>query len=950
MRSHASALPFDNDTIPLDHAFQGGMSPEARLQYHCYGLTSAECLAQRTYNHGYETVYEGYRLPAYRGGPGTTGTYLVTYTPYIRGDYQLDIKVPATTEVQRITTSVNDDSTLGGNFTLSFTARDSSGTMVTETTDPLTYDSKPTDIQDELIKFTTIYEVEVNRTSCSSPETTCTWYVTFVGTHSTGNLHLLGADTSDLTGNNVIMTVADEVEGVAAKQTTSAPYITVVDPNDTNAPWTTAFGRGLVAGTAGEVASFTIQSKDSWGNDRRESQPRDMYRVFAFVNYETPEDHTGVEGTVEYIGDGAYKVDYVPTTYGLHTVAVMKSEKLEIQVLNLTFADLTTARKGGTFTLLLNDEETDPMAWDVSAERMKIALEDLEGISTVDVSRFGQSASSITSDPLRPSDAYMKSYIYSVTFSDFVGDVELLELNTTLLPMGSGLITTFQQGKMSHIKAVVPRGHQGGVSSNLTNGTWKVASRGPWVNTQLIHEVQVVRLWHRGTINPETTFKLMFNGHITRALNSTASAIEVEDALQELAGVGSVFVERRDNEINKGFEWQVEFRPSTGSSLSHLMNYGNLPTMVPLWNTTGNNFNMKVYAGGASGAMGGFGGISPGGFSYNDGLSPFVADIKYTDVSPAHSTPVDQPHVTDYNGLSTGVFEFQTSFTIEARDKFSNRVEEGPLKEVQIIQTKFNSTPAGTFTVSYKGSSASLAAKAGPADLEAALESLPDIGAVTVTTQGVKQQVKQNNKPWTAELTQGSEFIFPTASVASVYDIGDWIRLGNADGPVFTVVAVETTSPYKVTLSSPYFGEDQKHGLMYEGMTSKFANKIGYQYIVTYDSNLGDLPALQVDASGLRSHNSTDFNATAEVIACDWYVQQIIETSAMEQIGGSFYISYKGDRTVDLRWDIGAEGMKQALETLDSVYTASVYELNANFSHGAYAWTVRFDSIEGEHE
>ena len=56
-------LPFNNQTVPLDAAFRGGFDAEARLKYDCYGSTTADCLVQRTYDHGFEVgeVWENVR-------------------------------------------------------------------------------------------------------------------------------------------------------------------------------------------------------------------------------------------------------------------------------------------------------------------------------------------------------------------------------------------------------------------------------------------------------------------------------------------------------------------------------------------------------------------------------------------------------------------------------------------------------------------------------------------------------------------------------------------------------------------------------------------------------------------------------------------------------------------------------------------------------------------------
>lgn len=82
---------------------------------------------------------------------------------------------------------------------------------------------------------------------------------------------------------------------------------------------------------------------------------------------------------------------------------------------------------------------------------------------------------------------------------------------------------------------------------------------------------------------------------------------------------------------------------------------------------------------------------------------------------------------------------------------------------------------------------------------------------------------------------------------------------------VYSVIALDASDPYTVTLDSPYGDQTQlgcelfRHGNLASGVS-------GYQYIITFDSNVGDLPALTVDGSGLWESNGGDGNETrAEV-------------------------------------------------------------------------------------
>ena len=198
--------------------------------------------------------------------------------------------------------------------------------------------------------------------------------------------------------------------------------------------------------------------------------------------------------------------------------------------------------------------------------------------------------------------------------------------------------------------------------------------------------------------------------------------------------------------------------------------------------------------------------------------------------------------------------------------------------------------------------------------------------------------------------------MIPYEDLSLQFEVGDWVRLGhNNTGPVFTITDMATVSPYTLTLSSVYFGPTSNSTMFYEHGVDMRGQRNGYQYVVEFDSNLGDLAALIVDGSNLKPNNlsttaAANHNATASIVSCDWYVEQKIRTSAAAQIGGSFYIRFKGDRTMDLAWDIGAAQMKAALETLDSVHAATVREINGPYVNGGYKWTVRLDSIEGDHE
>jgi hypothetical protein len=119
------------------------------------------------------------------------------------------------------------------------------------------------------------------------------------------DVQLLEVDISGLTGNMLGHLVSEVIKGVSSSDIISSPFKLDVSPNITHAAMTNAHGTGLIFATAGKKASFIIQSKDEWGNNRQHRQSRDTYRVHVFLpNYDYDSTNSSVEGTVTYIQEG----------------------------------------------------------------------------------------------------------------------------------------------------------------------------------------------------------------------------------------------------------------------------------------------------------------------------------------------------------------------------------------------------------------------------------------------------------------------------------------------------------------------------------------------------------------------------------------------------------------------------------------------------------------------
>mgnify|MGYP003314912727 CR=1 FL=1 len=78
----------------------------------------------------------------YRGAAGgDTARHTIAYYPYVRGTYDLDVRVKQTAEVQELRTTVGKGRHLGGTFALQLTAVDKFGEVSTATTGDIPFDA-----------------------------------------------------------------------------------------------------------------------------------------------------------------------------------------------------------------------------------------------------------------------------------------------------------------------------------------------------------------------------------------------------------------------------------------------------------------------------------------------------------------------------------------------------------------------------------------------------------------------------------------------------------------------------------------------------------------------------------------------------------------------------------------------------------------------------------------
>jgi hypothetical protein len=159
--------------------------------------------------------------------------------------------------------------------------------------------------------------------------------------------------------------------------------------------------------------------------------------------------------------------------------------------------------------------------------------------------------------------------------------------------------------------------------------------------------------------------------------------------------------------------------------------------------------------------------------------------------------------------------------------------------------------------------------------MQTAIEMLPTVGAVDVSTNGATIFTNKYGAVTTGAVdivVSGTTFI-----------VGDWIRIGSLTGPVYSVSVVGSNS---ITISSGYTGSTSSRVPLYSNARD------AYQYIISFDSNLGDIPAMTVDASNLKENNIASF---AYVTACDQYITQLVQTTSSSAISGTFSLEMGGE-------------------------------------------------------
>ena len=422
--------------------------------------------------------------------------------------------------------------------------------------------------------------------------------------------------------------------------------------------------------------------------------------------------------------------------------------------------------------------KTENLAWDASADAMKTALLALPSVDDVIVTRIHKHEAS--------------PFVYAITFSKFVGDMPPLVANYASL---TGTTPTVQvvetaKGISAHIdthrrpirnEVQQVRLVELSTPASLPSGTFQLQFRGhttvplavtatPTQVKTALEDLEVVgqvavtassdasAYYFNVEFIPQGTLINMPTISISQIVTdslSVATVTHADTTTIKLAAGDTVEITSFVNNAWANGIWTVIGSPTrttfqfsaveggrispgvsstyteAGSANQNLQGH-NLVTAEELF---GNMPSMTVIKTGLTGTH-----ATAVVSTTTQGLTPFEAYHTYTSVDPTKSTAFDSKPARHHSGLSTGVYQNITYFTIQARDRFSNTITEGPIKEVQILTILAD---GGTFKLGFMDGTGvgtqtgAISYQATVSQFESALEALPFAGNATAVRTSI---------------------------------------------------------------------------------------------------------------------------------------------------------------------------------------------------------------------
>jgi hypothetical protein len=581
----------------------------------------------------------------------------------------------------------------------------------------------------------------------------------------------------------------------------------------------------------------------------------------------------------------------------------------------------STASIYGYFQLALDDHITETLAYDISAGDLETKLEALPPVGDVTVTR---------SEKAKAADGSY-GYIWSVTFltlsgqHDFFGDTSVLTV---------GVIDSAYAEDFTASSSITADS-SGVIKPGDGKQTLKCIDCGSGSSITVTETVERYDGYAQQIISTTTTianstlggsFKIRRNGESTPALSPDIDAAGMETALSALSGVGKVFVTRKDvgtwvKDAYVKHSWVVVFLEQLGNQVS-LISDDRLLTCSDLSAEWGVQVSDEYEVGfrplldsGNKGEM-----ILAGEAIAGDMVSYEIPDLIRGEAYHVR--------VSAWNGVgySYGLTQFSTP----------------------AVQYPAAAPDSPAYVLALPASSNKLNVSFAPP--------LSDNG-LPIT----KYKVEWDGAPGVSEVQ-----LITTSASASLAGTFRLSFRGQSTAAL----------PYDASVERMQVALEALHtvGKVQVERTGPVSN--GFMWEVTFLQNVGDLPLVSVDPSGLIGSNvATDVSelikgtsptfdqgtvgihemplGSMELTVPD-EVQEIALSAQAEDVDGYFYVTFMGETTEKIYHNFTAEEMEATLLGLSTVTAISVtkrftYQSTvAPLSDYGWVWSVTFTAQSGD--
>ena len=536
----------------------------------------------------------------------------------------------------------------------------------------------------------------------------------------------------------------------------------------------------------------------------------------------------------------------------------------------------------GRFSCRLKGIDTGNMDYNASEEAMREAFSQISGVGSVSVDRLG------------PSE--YNEYEWHITFLEYPGDIGDISCNSALLLSDSGTA-----------------------------------------------EVRVHELV-RGLAKPLTNqFTIAYKGESTRPLDVTASDEDVRIALiDDISYFSDIDVTAADVGVGGDREWLITF--NAPSSLDMRLS-------CDITNTRGTSKKAEVYVV-ANGTFGNLDEIS-GYFTLEYGslisqplpvnatdqeLQAVIEDaypelgavmVKRTSYENMNETP-------EKAGYLWSITLVEKIGSVGAFSLFTNGVET-PHELISSIRFSHTSNgaccPVGSFSL-----------KAGPFDSNLRGKAYIERGSRILTT----------TKDWSEDVVPGqavmigskiyyvdpmSRIVAGTVTLSEPFS-ENTIAISNQ----IKVLTQSATAQIPVNANPATMADALKTLTGAEVKVSREEADVngGYDWRVTFPQGFGDIVQMLPDAAQISSGtcrvNTLSEGALPEI--------QRIHLDAVNLLQGSFAVSFNGETSEYIPYDVSEAGLKAAIENLATAGNVTVTRVGSSSTHG-FTWDVTFVSNAG---